>query len=83
VGARVNAVPTGPRPAVDLLDAVVERVPIGVLLVDADLRVIRANAALCGLIGGDEAVHLGRPLSDVAPWIPEEVVRRVLPGGSW
>jgi serine phosphatase RsbU (regulator of sigma subunit)/PAS domain-containing protein len=82
VGARVNAVPTGPRPAVDLLDAVVERVPIGVLLVDADLRVIRVNAALCGLIGGDEAVHLGRPLSDVAPWIPEEVVRRVLQGGS-
>jgi serine phosphatase RsbU (regulator of sigma subunit)/PAS domain-containing protein len=82
VGARVNAVPTGPRPTVDLLDAVVERVPVGVLLVDGDLRVIRVNAALCGLIGGDEAAHLGRLLADVAPWVPEADVRRVLEGGS-
>lgn len=78
----MNPVPTGPRPAVDLLDAVVERVPVGVLLVDGDLRVTRANAALCGLIGGDEAAHLGRPLADVAPWIPEEDVRRVLETGA-
>ncbi len=82
MGARVNAVPTGPRPSVDLLDAVVERVPVGVLLVDADLRVIRVNAALCALIGGDEAAHLGRPLADVAPWVPQADVRRVLEGGS-
>jgi serine phosphatase RsbU (regulator of sigma subunit) len=63
---------------VDLLDAVVERVPVGVLLLDADLRVTRVNAALCGLLGGDEAGHLGKPLADVAPWIPAEQVRQAL-----
>jgi serine phosphatase RsbU (regulator of sigma subunit)/PAS domain-containing protein len=78
----VNAVPTGPRPAVDLLDAVVERVPVGVLLADGDLRVTRVNAAMCGLIGGEEADHLGRSLADVAPWIPEADVRRVLGQGA-
>jgi serine phosphatase RsbU (regulator of sigma subunit)/PAS domain-containing protein len=75
-------VPAGPRPAVDLLDALVERVPVGVLLLDADLRVTRVNAALCGLIGGEEAGHLGRPLADVAPWIPTAQVRGVLDAGS-
>jgi serine phosphatase RsbU (regulator of sigma subunit)/PAS domain-containing protein len=78
----VNAIPTGPRPAVDLLDAVVERVPVGVLLLDAGLRVTRVNAALCGLIGGEEAELLGRPLADVAPWIPAAQVRGVLDAGS-
>jgi serine phosphatase RsbU (regulator of sigma subunit) len=67
---------------VDLLDAVVERVPVGVLLLDADLRVTRVNAALCGLLGGDEAGHLGKPLADVAPWIPAEQVRQALDTGS-
>jgi serine phosphatase RsbU (regulator of sigma subunit)/PAS domain-containing protein len=67
---------------VDLLDAVVERVPVGVLLLDADLRVTRVNAALCGLIGGEEAAHLGRPLADVAPWVPAAQVRAVLEAGS-
>ena len=66
----------------DLLDAVVERVPVGVLLLDAELRVTRVNAALCGLIGGDEAAHLGRPLADVAPWVPAAQVRDVLAAGS-
>ena len=74
----VNANPTGSRLAVDLLDAVVETVPVGVLVVGSDLRVARANTAMCGLIGGDEAAYLGRPLAEVAPWIPEDGVRRVL-----
>src|SRR6185437_15142148 len=63
-------------------DTVLERVPVGVLVVDADLRVVRANAALCGLAGGDEAALAGRPLADVAPWIPEADARRVLEGGA-
>src|SRR6185437_15044857 len=80
VGAEVTPVPTGPRMTVALLDTVLERVPVGVLVVDADLRVVRANAALCGLAGGDEAALAGRPLADVAPWIPEADARRVLEG---
>lgn len=82
MGARVTAVPIGARLAVDLLDAVLERVPVGVLVLDAELRAVRANAAMCGLIGGDEAAHAGRPLTDVAPWIPEADARRVLESGT-
>ena len=82
MGARVSALPTRPELAAELLDAVVEGVPVGVLILDADLRVVRANAALCQLSGGDEAAHLGRPLADVIPWIPEADVRRVLATGT-
>jgi hypothetical protein len=78
----MNAVPTGPRLSVDLLDSLVENLPVGVLVVDAGLRVVRTNAALCRLVGGDEAVLAGRPLADVAPWIPETDVRRVLASGA-
>ncbi len=82
MGARVNALPTPPRLAVDLLDAVVESLPMGVLILDSDLRVVRANAAVCQLAGGDEAAHLGRPVADVVPWIAEADVRRVLVTGT-
>src|SRR5204862_409860 len=82
VGVEVTPVPTGPRLAVALLDAVLERVPVGVLIVDPDLRVVRANAALCGLAGGGEAALVGRRLADVAPWIPEADARRVLESGT-
>jgi len=68
--------------AMALLDTVLERVPVGVLVVDADLRVVRANAALCVLAGGDEAGLVGRRLADVAPWIPEADARRVLDSGT-
>src|SRR5262245_52636033 len=76
-----NAVPTGPRLSVDLLDSLVETLPVGVLVVDERLRVVRTNAALCGLAGGAEAALADRPLADVAPWIPEADVRRVLASG--
>jgi serine phosphatase RsbU (regulator of sigma subunit)/PAS domain-containing protein len=83
VGVEVTLVPsTGPRMAVALLDTVLERVPVGVLVVDADLRVVRANAALCVLAGGDEDALVGRRLADVAPWIPENDARRVLESGT-
>ena len=82
MGAQVTPVPTGPRLTVALLDTVLERVPVGVLVVDADLRVVRANAALCVLSGGDEAALVGRRLADVAPWVPEADARRVLESGA-
>jgi len=81
VGARMNAVPTGPRLSADLLDSLVESLPVGVLVVDAGLRVVRTNAALCSMAGGDEAALADRPLAEVAPWIPEADVRRVLASG--
>ncbi len=67
--------------AASLLDAVVESVPVGVLVLDGDLQVIRANAALCELVGTEEAAQLGRPLQAVLPWIPEAAVRHAFETG--
>jgi serine phosphatase RsbU (regulator of sigma subunit)/PAS domain-containing protein len=78
----VNAIPIGPpRLSESLLDAVVESVPVGVLILDADLRVVRANRALCEMTGKDEAAQLGRGLGRVLPWLPEADVRRALETG--
>ena len=64
-----------------LLDAVVESVPVGVLILDAELRVVRANRALCEMTGIEESSQLGRPLRDVLPWLAEADVRRALDTG--
>ena len=64
-----------------LLDAVVENVPVGVLVLDADLHVVRANRALCEMTGIDESGQVGRPLREVLPWLPEADVRRALETG--
>ena len=62
------------------MDAVVEHVPVGVLILDADLNVIRTNRALCEMTGIEDG-HVGRPLRDVLPWLPEADVRRALETG--
>ena len=81
-GVRVNTVPPDTSQlAAFLLDAVVESVPVGVLLLDGDLNVIRANAALCELVGTEEAAQLGRSLQAVLPWIPEAAVRHAFETG--
>jgi PAS domain S-box-containing protein len=78
----VNAIPGGPpRVSEALLDAVVESVPVGVLILDADLRVVRANRAVCEMTGMEESGQLGRPLREVVPWIPQDDVRRALETG--
>jgi PAS domain S-box-containing protein len=63
------------------LDAVVENVPVGVLVLDADLHVVRANRALCEMTGIDESGQVDRPLREVLPWLPEADVRRALETG--
>ncbi len=62
------------------MDAVVEHVPVGVLILDADLNVIRTNRALCEMTGIEDG-HVGKPLRDVLPWLPEADVRRALETG--
>ncbi len=68
--------------AASMLDAVVEHVPVGVLVLDGGLRVTRANAAWCEMAGMDEQAQLGRPLAEVVPWIPEPAVRQALETGA-
>jgi serine phosphatase RsbU (regulator of sigma subunit)/PAS domain-containing protein len=65
-----------------LLDAVIESVPVGVLVLDAGLRVVRANAALCAIAGADEAALLGRSATEVLPWIAEASLRHALETGE-
>jgi serine phosphatase RsbU (regulator of sigma subunit)/PAS domain-containing protein len=79
----VNAPPRGTsRIDSSVLDAVVEHVPVGVLVLDGELRVMRANAAWCEMAGMDEPAQIGRPLAEVVPWIPEPAVRHALETGT-
>ena len=57
-------------------------VPVGVLILDADLRRVRANRALCEMTGIEDGA-VGRPLRDVLPWIPRPTCAgRSRPGSS-
>ncbi|HEY3764533.1 MAG TPA: GAF domain-containing protein, partial [Gaiellales bacterium] len=80
--AQVNAIPGGTRLAAALLDAVIEGMPVGVLVLDAEMRVVRANAVLCEMAGVSEAEQLGRPVGDVLEWMPQPAVRRALETGE-
>jgi PAS domain S-box-containing protein len=71
ITARRTAADTA-HAALDRFRTVFERCPVGMALVDADLRVVDANLALCGLTGyrhdelvGMTAAHLSHP-GDVA-----------------
>jgi len=60
----------------------VEEVPVGVLVLDSGLRVVRANAAECEIAGADEATQLDRPVTDVLPWLPEGTLRQAIETGE-
>jgi serine phosphatase RsbU (regulator of sigma subunit)/PAS domain-containing protein len=81
-GSRVTAIPEQARLGGAALDTVLEAVPVGVLVLDAELRVVRANAALCEIAGGQESGHLGRPVTEVLPWLPETTLRQALDTGE-
>ena len=71
-----------PRLAASVLDAVIESAPVGVMVVDSDLRIMRLNRAMCEITGTEEALQLGRPLHEVLPGIEEAPVREALAGIS-
>ena len=48
-------------------DAVGEGAPVGLGLVDRDLRFVRINAALAAINGRPRELHLGRRLDEVLP----------------
>jgi serine phosphatase RsbU (regulator of sigma subunit)/PAS domain-containing protein len=78
----VTAIPEEARLGGAALDAVVEAVPVGVLVLDSALRVVRANAAECEIAGADEATQLDRPVTDVLPWLPEGTLRQAIETGE-
>lgn len=53
------------------LDSLFEHADFGVALLDAELRFQRVNAALAEINGMAVEDHIGRPLADVLPELPE------------
>ena len=50
-----------------LFDVVGEGAPVGLALVDTELRFVRINSALCAINGRPRELHIGRPLGEVLP----------------
>ena len=90
-GRQVAGPDLGAGPAPDpeepdaLLEALVASAPAGIALLDAELRVVRANRALAEAAGVPTAALAGRPLPAAIPGLPADVpelLRRVLAGGE-
>jgi two-component system cell cycle sensor histidine kinase/response regulator CckA len=74
----------GRRPdAAELFEAVLAGAPAAMAFFDADLRIVRANAALAALDGLDPEAHAGKRVADIAPELAETIdalLRRALAG---
>jgi PAS domain S-box-containing protein len=58
-----------------LVEAVFAHAPVGIALLDGDLRVVRVNDRFAALTG-EPAVRLaGRPLAALLPWLAEDAAR--------
>ena len=55
------------------LTAVFERAPVGIALLDTDLRFVRVNDRITEINGVAAEDHVGRRISDVLPDLPPEV----------
>ncbi len=69
------------RRSAALLDAAMTSSPIGLSLLDRELRYVRVNDAIAGITGLAPADHLGRTLREVNPQLDPDVeaaLRRVL-----
>ncbi|MDP9309717.1 MAG: PAS domain S-box protein [Chloroflexota bacterium] len=68
-----------------LLDTLFQAAPVGLGFLDQELRYQRINEALATINGLSAAEHLGRPIKEVLPDIPEPVLvalRQVLTTGE-
>ena len=76
----------GPDDEVRALAALVEGAPVGLALLDANLRYLRCNPALAHITGAPAEAHVGRMLGDFAePSLREELIlaaRLALAGGK-
>ena len=59
--------------ALGFLTAVFERAPVGIALLDTDLRFVRVNDHITEINGVHAADHVGRTIADVLPGLPPEV----------
>jgi signal transduction histidine kinase len=70
--------PLTPGAATDsgVLGAVIDAAPLGMVVYDADLRIVRVNRTVeqAGRIG---PMHVGMRLTDVLPEVPEAIVRGI------
>ncbi|MFE5935456.1 PAS domain-containing protein [Streptomyces sp. NPDC056470] len=80
--------PAGPLPGgirSGVLDAVFTQSPVGLHVLDADLRVLRINSAAAGMRGTSERDIVGRPFSEVYSRFgsgeTEDALREVLASG--
>jgi PAS domain S-box-containing protein len=67
------------------IEAIYDNTPVGLALLDRDLRYIRVNAALAEMNGVPAADHIGRLVWDVVPAVreaSEPLLRRVLDTGE-
>lgn len=59
-----------------VLDAFFDNAPVGLALVDPQLRIVRVNPALAAMNGLTVAQHLGRTVPEVLPGLPVEELAR-------
>jgi PAS domain S-box-containing protein len=64
--------------AVALLDVIFEHAPIGLALLDTDVRYVRVNDRLAEIDGVPAGHHAGRTIADVLPDLPAQVGSDVL-----
>ena len=83
--ASAAGVPATGSPAADILDAVYATAPVGLGVLDADLRYVRVNERLAQMNGLAAEQHVGKTVRAVNPrWADqtEPTLRRVLETGS-
>jgi PAS domain S-box-containing protein len=71
--------------ALGLLDVVFEHAPVGLALLDPDLRYVRVNDRLAEINGVPAVAHLGRTIGEILPDLPVDVqndVARVAETGT-
>src|SRR3954452_16120925 len=65
-------------PSHSLLDAAVDRSPVGMAVLDAELRYVHVNAALAAINGLSVEEHIGRSIDEILPADIAERVGRVM-----
>jgi PAS domain S-box-containing protein len=84
IGARKQA-EESLRDRLSEIEAIYDNMPIGLALLDRDLRYVRINAALAEMNGVPAADHIGRLVWDIVPAMRETcepLMRRVLETGE-
>jgi PAS domain S-box-containing protein len=82
---RVGERTTELREALEEIENYYDTAPVGLVVLDADLRYVRINDRLAELNGLPAAEHIGRTPREVVPWLADELerlARRVFESGE-